>query len=244
MTKNINIEQQTFTVMTKLIILKIIQFIIINLCGTIVLFLILFVSSGHLNYWQGWLFLTLNILITVIGFLSMQKDIKLINERFNPGPGTKWWDLLFMILSLPTYISILIVAGMDSGRYHWSPYFPNSIYILGIGLIVLGQTIFHIAKKQNHFFSSVVRIQTERDHTVCNTGLYKFVRHPGYLGSIISTIGLPMLLGSLWCGLPSIIYITLFLIRTYFEDITLIKELKGYYKYSTTTKFRIIKGIW
>lgn len=230
-------------VFQKFTTLKTIKLIIKNLGGTFLLFLALFISSGRINYWQGWLFLSLNILITVIGYLSL-KDTELIKERFKPGPGTKWWDLLFMVLSLPTYISILIVAGLDSGRYHWSPYFHSSIYLLGIVLTILGQTIFHIAKKQNQFFSSVVRIQTERGHTVCTTGLYKFVRHPGYVGSIISAIGLPMILGSLWCVIPSTIYIILFLVRTYFEDKTLINELNGYFEYSTKTKYRLIKGIW
>lgn len=224
--------------------LKAIQFIIKNLGGTIFLFLALFISAGRFNYWQGWLYLATYMLITVFSFLLMQNKIELTNERFKPGNGTKWWDLLFMALVLPIYIVIPIVAGIDSGRYHWSPQFHFSIYILGIVFVVFGQLIFHIAKNQNRFFSSVVRIQTERGHTVCNTGLYKIVRHPGYVGSIVSMMGFPMVLGSIWCIIPSVIYIILFIIRTYFEDRTLIKELKGYREYSTKTRYRIIKGVW
>jgi protein-S-isoprenylcysteine O-methyltransferase Ste14 len=215
-----------------------------TLLGTFVLFSALFVSSGRFNYWQGWLFLTINTLMTFVGYLSIQKDTELINERFNPGSGIKMWDSIFIFFSLPTYISILIVAGMDSGRYNWSPPFPNNIYLLGIAVFIIGQTIFHIAKKQNKYFSSVVRIQTDRGHTICDTGLYKIVRHPGYVGSIISSIGLPMFLGSLWCIIPAVIHIIQFLIRTHFEDITLINELNGYQEYSTKTKYRLIIGIW
>ena len=61
----------------------------------------------------------------------------------------------------------------------------------------LGQLLFLIAQKQNKFFSSTVRIQTDRDQTVCETGLYKIVRHPAYLGSIIQSLGFPLLFGSL-----------------------------------------------
>ena len=70
------------------------------------------------------------------------------------------------------------IAGLDSGRYQWSIHFPVSVSCLGFVIVVLGQVIFHIAKSQNTFFSSVVRIQTERGHTVCETGLYKVIRHP------------------------------------------------------------------
>jgi protein-S-isoprenylcysteine O-methyltransferase Ste14 len=53
----------------------------------------------------------------------------------------------------------------------------------------IGQLLFLKAKKTNRFFSSVMRIQNDRGHAVCETGPYRFVRHPGYLGMIFSWIG-------------------------------------------------------
>ncbi|MFV0590344.1 MAG: methyltransferase family protein [Draconibacterium sp.] len=224
--------------------MKTLQFIVKSFGGICFLFLILFVSAGRIDYWQAWLFLILHILMTVFGFSLMRNNIELINERFNPSTGTKWWDFIFMIVALVNYILILIIAGIDVGRFHLSPRFHYSIYIVGIFLIILGQSIFHFAKKQNHFFSSVVRIQADRGHKVCDVGLYKKVRHPGYLGAIISTMGFPLVLGSVWCIIPSICYIILFLIRTYFEDLTLIDELSGYHEYSSIVRYRIFRGVW
>jgi protein-S-isoprenylcysteine O-methyltransferase Ste14 len=107
-----------------------------------------------------------------------------------------------------------------------------------------GQLLFLIAKKTNRFFSSVVRIQNDRGHTVCETGIYRFVRHPGYLGMIISWIGFPLLLGSVWSIIPIVFAIILLLVRTSLEDRTLIKELTGYSQYIQKTRYKLVPGIW
>jgi len=137
-----------------------------------------------------------------------------------------------------------ITAGLDSGRYHWSPEFHWSMYLLGIVQTISGQFLFLIAQKQNKFFSSTVRIQTNRGHIVCETGLYKIVRHPAYLGSVIQSVGFPLLFGSLWCIIPISLLIILFLTRTSLEDRILQKELKGYPEYSHKTRYLIIPYVW
>jgi protein-S-isoprenylcysteine O-methyltransferase Ste14 len=137
-----------------------------------------------------------------------------------------------------------VIAGLDSGRFHWSPDFHWSLSLIGIILTASGQLLFLAAQKQNKFFSSTVRIQTDREHTVCETGLYKIVRHPAYMGSIIQLIGYPLLFGSLWSIIPVAILIILHLIRTYLEDKTLTSELRGYPEYSLKTRYKIVPYIW
>jgi protein-S-isoprenylcysteine O-methyltransferase Ste14 len=176
-------------------------------------------------------------------FASMG-NAELMSERLKPGKGTKKWDKFILSISVPVYLIMLIVSGLDSGRFHWSPALHWSLFILAAILTLFGHSIFLIAKRQNKFFSTVVRIQTERGHTVCDTGLYKIVRHPGYFGMLISTIGFPFLLGSLWSIIPVTISILLLLIRTYLEDKTLISELAGYREYTQKTQYRLIPGVW
>lgn len=89
-----------------------------------------------------------------------------------------------------------------------------------------------------------VRIQTNREHIVCETGLYKIVRHPAYLGSIVQALGFPLLFGSTWSILPVCILIILFLTRTFLEDKTLKNELKGYSGYCAKTRYKIIPFVW
>jgi len=214
------------------------------LIGTLVFFTILFISAGRIDYWQGLIYVIIGLIMFLLNHTVLRIDSELLNERSKPGEGTKKWDKTILGLSFLITISMYITAGLDSGRYHWSPDFHWSIYLLGIILTILGQLLFLIAQKQNKFFSSTVRIQTDRGHIVCESGLYKMVRHPAYLGSIIQSLGFPLLFGSLWSIIPISISIILLITRTNLEDKTLKKELKGYPEYSNKTRYKIIPYIW
>ena len=74
--------------------------------------------------------------------------------------------------------------------------------------------------------------------------MYRFVRHPAYLGSIVQSLGFPLLFCSLWSILPVGILIILFVIRTSLEDRVLLNELEGYAEYALKTRYRMIPGIW
>ena len=224
--------------------MKKLQLLLKSLAIAFFFFLTLLISSGHFDYWQGWLYFSMNIIMTLMTVFAAQFNPELMNERLSPGKGTKSWDKVILTISFIIYVTMLIVAGLDSGRFNWSPEFHWSIYLIGIVLTFTGHIFFLVAKSQNRFFSSVVRIQTDRGHVVCETGLYKFVRHPGYFGMIISTVGFPFLLGSYWSIIPVTFSIVLLLIRTSLEDKTLIKELGGYYEYSKKTRYKLIPGIW
>jgi protein-S-isoprenylcysteine O-methyltransferase Ste14 len=110
--------------------------------------------------------------------------------------------------------------------------------------MLLGQTLFLVSRRENRFFSTVVRIQKERGHTVCDTGLYSVIRHPGYAGMILGTIGLPLVLGSVWSGMLCLVSIVPLIVRTSMEDHTLLEELNGYREYAGRTRFRLLSGIW
>lgn len=221
-----------------------IKFLLKGLASTLIFSLILFLSAGSVDYKQGWIYLSTNVVVTILNFLYIRNNDKLINERSNPGNGTKSWDKLILALSGLTILATIILAGLDSGRYGWSPPFHWSIYVTGVFVTFVGQLIFFTARKQNEFFSSVVRIQTERGHVVCESGIYKTVRHPGYLGMLISLAAIPLLVGSFWSMIPTFFAILLLLVRTSLEDKTLQKELDGYVSYATRTRYKLIPLIW
>jgi protein-S-isoprenylcysteine O-methyltransferase Ste14 len=208
--------------------------------GALVFFSAIFLSAGRFWYWQGLVYVGIGLIMLALNYTVLRLDDELIKERSKPGDGVKKWDKVILGLSFLATIGMYIVAGFDSGRYHWSPEFHWSIYAIGIALTIAGQLLFLIAQKQNRFFSSTVRIQTDRGHTVCDTGLYKFVRHPAYMGSVIQTIGFPFLFGSLWSILPIILLLILLIIRTYLEDKTLKSELAGYTDYADKTKYKLV----
>jgi len=96
----------------------------------------------------------------------------------------------------------------------------------------------------DRFFSSVVRVQTDRGHVVCDTGPYRFVRHPGYSGNIIPLFGIVLALGSVWTLIPAVVTTIISVIRTALEDQTLQEELSGYRDYAQRVRYRLIPGIF
>jgi protein-S-isoprenylcysteine O-methyltransferase Ste14 len=221
-----------------------IRFLLKSLSVSLVFTLILFISAGRSDYFEGWIYLSTNVFLNALNYLILRNNDELIAERSKVGEGTKSWDKVILGISGIVNIAMLILAGLDSGRYMYSPDYHWTIYAVGVFLVFLGNLIFVSAQRQNGFFSSVVRIQKERGHQVCDTGIYKFIRHPGYLGMIISFIGLPLLLGSMLSYIPALITIVLLVIRTYLEDTFLQKELNGYIDYTQNTRYRLIPGIW
>ncbi len=156
-------------------------------------------------------------------FFAYPKDNELMEERSKVKEDSKSWDKLLLGISALVYLINIIIAGLDSGRFHWSPDFNWTIYAFGISLTIAGQIIFLAALRQNKFFSSVVRIQKERGLVVCDTGIYKIVRHPGYSGMILSLLGVPFMTGSVWILIPTSLAIILLFVRTSLEDKTLKK---------------------
>jgi protein-S-isoprenylcysteine O-methyltransferase Ste14 len=135
------------------------------------------------------------------------------------------------------------VAGLDH-RYDWSPEFSLWLVVNGFILISLGYVFAAWALAENRFFSSVVRIQTDRGHVVCDSGPYRFVRHPGYAGNILALFGIVLALSSLWTLIPAAVALIIAVIRTVLEDQTLQEELPGYRDYARRVRYRLIPGIY
>ena len=214
------------------------------LITSLVFSLIFFLSAGKLHFSQGWIFLFTNVMSALMNFWTIRNNPELMEERSKVGEGAKRWDKAILGISALIYVGNVVIAGLDSGRYQWSPVFPTYYYAVGILLTLIGQAIFLTARNENHFFSSVVRIQNDRGHKVCDTGIYKIVRHPGYLGMIISHLGFPLITGSTYSLPGTLLAIILLIIRTYLEDQTLQKELTGYKEYTQKTPKRLFPFIW
>jgi protein-S-isoprenylcysteine O-methyltransferase Ste14 len=210
----------------------------------LILMVILFWSAGRIDYWQGWVLFVLILIRIAVGSRIIPHKKELIIERIRPGPGTKRWDKIIRVFLIPVSLAMLIVAPLDAGRFNWSIPFPISVYAASYLLFITSLFIGLWAVRVNKFFSSVVRIQTDRGHVVVESGPYRFIRHPGYAGMILMIISLPLLLGSLWALIPAGIGVILIIIRTYLEDITLQKELRGYKDYIMKVKHMLVPGIW
>ena len=209
--------------------------------------LILFICGGDLGWWPAWLY-SLLILAAGIGgrMWAEQRHPGLTAERQNIEniQNAKAWDkVLAPLMALSIGFPLVIVAGLDH-RYNWSPDFALWLIVTGFILISFGYAFAAWALAENRFFSSVVRIQTDRGHVVCDSGPYRLVRHPGYAGNILALFGIVLALSSVWTLIPAAVAFIITVIRTVLEDQTLQEELPGYRAYARRVRFRLIPGIY
>jgi protein-S-isoprenylcysteine O-methyltransferase Ste14 len=204
----------------------------------------IYAMAGRLNYWQGWLFCGITLILLVITSVKFVDRKDLMRERFKSGPGVKWWDRIFFIFHIIFVIALFDISVYDGGRFHWSPQLPVVVYIVAYIIFLASYSFILWSMLTNNFFSRNVRIQSDRGQYVVQDGPYSFVRHPGYLGMILVFLSMPIVFGSLWGLIPACLDVIAFIIRTYLEDKMLQKELPGYSDYAKKVPYRLMRGIW
>jgi protein-S-isoprenylcysteine O-methyltransferase Ste14 len=211
--------------------------------------LLLLLCGWDVDWWEAWVFALLIVAAGVVGRIwAERRHPGLLAERqraWSDDTATvKPWDrILAPLMAVSLSFPLVIVAGLDH-RFGWSPSFPIGLEMLGFGMIGLGYGFASWALAENRFFSSLVRIQTDRGHAVCDTGPYRFVRHPGYAGNVLALPGLVLALSSAWTLVPAAVALIVAIVRTALEDRTLQEELPGYRDYASVVRYRLIPGIY
>ncbi len=205
---------------------------------------ILFISSGRLDWWMAWVYLAIFAVgVTINAAFLMRISPELIAERARVRTNAKGWDkalgTLWGILSLIA----LLIAGLNV-RFGWPPQLPLELQLVAVVFVALGSAVASWAMISNAFFAGTVRIQEERGHTTVSEGPYRFVRHPGYAGWMLSGIALVLMLGSLWAVIPAGLAAIALVARTALEDQMLQEELDGYSEYAQRVRYRLVPGLW
>ena len=209
--------------------------------------LVLLVCGGDFGWWQAWGYSLLIVAAGIGGRIwAERRHPGLLAERHDTEKykDAKAWDkVLAPLMALSVSFPLPIVAGLDH-RFGWSPAFPLWLIVLGFILTSLGYAFATWALAENRFFSTVVRIQTDRGHAVCDSGPYRLVRHPGYAGNIPPLLGIVLALGSVWALIPAVVTLIITVVRTALEDRTLQEELPGYRDYARRVRYRLIPAIY
>lgn len=225
----------------------IIKWCLQSFLGLIGYALIIFLSAGTINWVWGWVLISLlAAFLLAHPLILVPRNPALLVERGKGirAEGVKGWDLWIAPLAAGVMPVISwIVAGLDL-RFGWTRSLSIFWHLLGMIGMAAGFVLFLWALASNAYFSEGVRIQEERGHSVARDGPYRFIRHPGYCGAIISQLSTPMLLGSTWAVIPSLLSALFYIIRTYLEDRTLVSDLTGYREYTRMTRFRLLPGVW
>jgi protein-S-isoprenylcysteine O-methyltransferase Ste14 len=204
----------------------------------------LFWSAGQFDWWAAWAAIAVWLAFYIaMDILLLRFNPELMAERLNPPKGAKTWDRAIMSLLRLTQLLRYILAGLDQ-RYGWTVGFPVAAQLAGLVVCVLGYALLIWAMTSNAFFSQIVRIQSDRDHTVVTHGPYRYVRHPAYVGMILFELAMSTLLASWLAIIASGLCAILIILRTALEDRALLAELTGYVDYARQVRYRLVPGIW
>ena len=212
---------------------------------TVLLATVLFASAGRVDLPVFWIYLAAHssaqLAMSVIVF---RRDRDLLDERQRPGKGTKEWDRVVLRIYLLLTLSLFVVAGLDAGRLHWTDTVPLGVQVAALLGFALSFAFSIWAMVVNGFYSRVVRIQRDRGHHVVTDGPYRIVRHPSYIGGILSWICAALALGSWLALVPVALIAATLTVRTALEDRTLQEELPGYKEYAARVRYRLLPGVW
>jgi len=203
----------------------------------------LFVSAGRLDWPNAWVLLALHLAVSVIATVLLRRSPGLLAERRNVKAGKNWDKPIVFFVVLVGPIAMWVTAGLDF-RFRWSRGMPLFAFGAGVAAAAFGAWLMAWAIRSNRFFSSVVRIQKDRGHTVVDDGPYRFVRHPGYAGMAAYTLATPLVLDSRWAFVPAAATIAVTVLRTVLEDRTLRKELEGYADYARRVRYKLLPSVW
>jgi protein-S-isoprenylcysteine O-methyltransferase Ste14 len=202
----------------------------------------LFGSAGRIDLPWFWALIAVHGTIIFAGSAAL--DPELNRERLRPAAGPAGKEYAFRIAGTVLILAHLVVAGLDAGRFHWSV--PPPALVRGTALaLYAGALAFSMwAMAANRFFSSVVRIQEERGHRVIDTGPYRYVRHPGYAGLIVTALLGGVVFGS-WRSVVPMMVLALGVVRRLrMEDAFLQGHLDGYADYAGRVRSKLLPGVW
>jgi protein-S-isoprenylcysteine O-methyltransferase Ste14 len=207
---------------------------------------LLFAGAGTLDYAQGWAFIGIYAAGSVVfcAWLA-RRDPALLASRLGSlaQKDQPVWDKLFMGAAVIGWNVWLLAMAADARRWQAS-HVPAWLEATGGLLIVIGFLAVVPVFAANSFAAPVVKVQTERKQRVIDTGPYALVRHPMYAAAMLYLVGVPLLLGS-WYGLIGTLVIALGIAwRATREERVLACELSGYADYMTRVRWRLVPYVW
>jgi protein-S-isoprenylcysteine O-methyltransferase Ste14 len=146
---------------------------------------------------------------------------------------------LYGLITLGYALSFSIGATRIGRMSHWDAFFAIGMALFVIGLMI---RIHSLLTLKQYFTYSVA--QTE-DHKLIETGLYKIIRHPGYLGQLMIFAGLSISLSNWLSVLLMMIPVSIgYLYRIKVEERFMIEQMgENYLNYQKRTK-RLIPMIY
>ncbi len=146
---------------------------------------LIFGLAGRWDLWNVWVYVGILLALSLFRDLVMyRKSPDLLKERLKPASGGRDGKLLIIFVgALVLFLLHWSVAGLDQ-RFHWSDHIPLVGVVAGLAIVAVGVGFGIWPMLVNPFFSTAVRIQSDRGQQVITSGPYAIVRHPGYAGFV------------------------------------------------------------
>ena len=215
-----------------------------SLIGQIALLVFLFVP-GTLKFWQGWAFMAVNLIVSILFCAYFYKgDPQLLERRLLRKEKAGTQKIIMFLVKNVSFLAY-VLCGLDN-RFGWSRTYlapvPWWLTVLALLLYAGAYFLFVPVLNANRFAASI--IQVEAGQTVAEKGPYRLVRHPMYSVALFLWLWIPLALGS-FVALPVIALIAPILVwRLLNEEKILHRELPGYAEYCRRTPYRLIPFVW
>jgi protein-S-isoprenylcysteine O-methyltransferase Ste14 len=205
----------------------------------------LFLPAGTWKYWQGWIFLGLLIIPMVAASIYfVERDPQLVERRLQANEKVGEQKLIMRLAKL-IFIAAFLIPGFDF-RFGWSRRtfgaVPVWLMIFSGAIALAGYLMTYWVMGVNSYASRI--IQVDKEQRVISIGPYRIVRHPMYLGGIISILFAPLALGSYWALPAFALVIPMIILRLLNDEKILRQELAGYSEYCQSTQSRLIPLVW
>ncbi len=188
---------------------------------------------------------TLGKFAFLIGLIWLGSEIVLGRVTLSKSGKAKGLDRSSLrVLWLTITLSLIVSTYLGSrgiGRIHHA---TLAISVCGLALILLGLVVRWIAilTLRKHF---TVNVDIGESHKLVVTGIYRFVRHPAYLGSLLSFLGLGITFASWLCML--VVFVPIFFAFAYrirVEEKALREHFGDQYEQYCRTTRRLLPGIY
>lgn len=210
------------------------------LFGLIIIFLLLFVPAGTLNYPNGWLFIALLFIpMFVAGIIMLIKSPELLKRRLD-GKEEESEQKIVILVSAIMFFLAFVIAGVNF-RFGWFT-LPKTVVIIASAIFILSYVMYGEVLRENTYLSRTVEVS--ENQMVVDSGLYGIVRHPMYTSTIFMFLSMPLILNSPISFIIMLIYPIIIIARIKNEEKVLEDELEGYKEYEEKVKYKIIPFIW
>jgi protein-S-isoprenylcysteine O-methyltransferase Ste14 len=208
---------------------------------------LLFLPSPNLHWPQAWILLVVLLAIRATGAVLLHRsspELAIERRRLPLHQDQPMADRALLPLFMATFAALVAFNALDRWRLQLLLPPPFFVSIAGLGIFVGGWALVNHALLVNRFAVTVVRQQSERGHSVVDTGAYRYVRHPMYAGLVLVMVGMGLWLGSTAAAIGSVVPLGILVLRMTAEERVLLRDLPGYRDYRSRVRYRLFPGIW